>query len=322
MMEVSPAVKSAFAGLQSPTASMSASMLSSNVSNDLLDSGSNGSARTQIYNASFMQPNLQLDFSLSQPTGWLSERSALMQNGLRLEMYTLVRALHGMNELSKAASLTDEHVENFFKWFADFALIYQAHLEWEETIVVPLFRARMAALNPAYGELPSEERHVKLSLRLNRVKAVKALFGTSPLRKVVRELTTHTAAFLPLALSTSRDKEAFEYPLMETVGNPTKDLKALDKAMLVWWSKNVGVYKCCTLVMSICENWMSAEERDEADRLAKTKITHRLMLKRAHAVDRKRRELVRPLLRQANLATRAAQHEEALKKVSAGSLPS
>eukprot|EP00182_Erythrolobus_australicus_P004128 CAMPEP_0185829204 /NCGR_PEP_ID=MMETSP1353-20130828/109_1 /TAXON_ID=1077150 /ORGANISM="Erythrolobus australicus, Strain CCMP3124" /LENGTH=89 /DNA_ID=CAMNT_0028526967 /DNA_START=373 /DNA_END=638 /DNA_ORIENTATION=- len=89
MMEVSPAVKSAFAGLQSPTASMSASMLSSNVSNDLLDSGSNGSARTQIYNASFMQPNLQLDFSLSQPTGWLSERSALMQNGLRLEMYTL-----------------------------------------------------------------------------------------------------------------------------------------------------------------------------------------------------------------------------------------
>uniref|UniRef100_A0A6T5WDH9 Hemerythrin-like domain-containing protein n=1 Tax=Erythrolobus australicus TaxID=1077150 RepID=A0A6T5WDH9_9RHOD len=254
-----------------------------------------GKSRCQ---APWLADGLVLDFSLSDPTdGWLSDKPVSLHNGLRCELKAMTRALHGMYLLQE--NTTDVQLKNFFKWLKDLALVFHTHLEAEDSILFPLVKKRLAENQIARETLPTEEQQVRVSLRLNKLTGLALEFGKAKVSKVklINEMRKRAAEFIPLALENMLQKERNEYIMAETYMSPDRDGKRLQKQMVMHWTKTLGVYKCCTTGLAICQNWMDAEERENLEQITKEKIRYQVLYTaRMKSSDRKRRDLIRELL--------------------------
>lgn len=230
-----------------------------------------------------------------------------MHNAHRIELRTAERALRGM--YVKGDSLTTEQVAMFFQYFEDLVLFYQLHLTFEEEVLFPLIRERIRDFKKQYGadqlsdnvekylkQLPAMDQHVQISLQLNGMKNYKDLVGKAEPSKIARSLIRAFRKLVVLDVKNLHEEETVCYNLLSKFGDAKKDQKYLDRELVKYHTKRIGLHKSFTVGMSQVYASQDAEHRDDMDDRFTQKWYEKFAARNADRVGRKRRDFVRPLL--------------------------
>ncbi|KAA8492713.1 hypothetical protein FVE85_8985 [Porphyridium purpureum] len=178
-----------------------------------------------------------VDFSMCEGKGnWALAWWAYLHNGIRLELQDMYHAVTGLRRMKKDA--TDELIRAFFEWFKHFERVFIQHLEFEEMNVFPNLKSK---IQPRPKSLPSEDDHIQVGLKLNKVRAVEALVGAKKPHKVASELERVSTNFLLLALDNLRSEERNEAMLLFHHGKEDEDLKRLEKCLQEFYGKDIGL---------------------------------------------------------------------------------
>ena len=263
------------------------------------------------YTVSWIKDKSGQPVSLSLPNyegaGWAVKWALISHNAHRVELRSAERALRGM--YAKGNMLSLEELENFFKWYADMLQFYQLHLTFEEEIVFPLIKKRVREYRETFriGEVPQEivdylkelpevDQHVQISLRLNAMKNQAEMIGKYEPYKIARNLIKIMAETIVLDVQNLKQEETYCYYLLSRFGNADKDQKYLDRELVKYHTKHIGVHKSFTVGMSLVHASQDAECRDDLDDRLAGKWHEKFLARGAHKAGKKRRDYLKPLL--------------------------
>mmetsp|Transcript_14087 Transcript_14087/g.30346 ORF Transcript_14087/g.30346 Transcript_14087/m.30346 type:complete len:293 (+) Transcript_14087:87-965(+) len=217
-------------------------------------------------------PKFNFTLTIAPEERWALDYYAVTHNGYRTELADFYKALRGCSLLG--TTITVRHILDVFKWFDDFASIFEDHNHFEDLVVVPALREHLPE-DQKELVVGAEAEHEELQLKMMKFRSLAGMTDTpSDPIEIAKKMIAYGTEFLGCALCAMSNEEQREAVLLES--HCDQDLiDKLDLAKIEYIKSRHGLLRSATTGMSMVLCWGTESEKQRTKSRYLRKWSHK-----------------------------------------------